>query len=127
MPLLRQKVAAPPASGNVYVRSAAVPAATIEIVLDEPSLMLSVPAWLVVPNVLVPPWTTKLTEPLMVTVPEASEILLSAIAWAPLNLLRRLVVPPLVVTPVPEPAQLPVLKQIVAEPEPGSGNVKVVF
>jgi hypothetical protein len=103
------------------------PAATIDTVLDEPSLIFNVPAWNVVPSVLVPPWTTKLTEPLIVTVVPLSEILESPNACEPVNLLTRLVVPPLVVTPLPLPAQLPVERQMVADEPAGSGNVKVVF
>ena len=43
--------------------------------------------------------------------------------WLPVNLAILPELPPLVVTPPPLPAQLPVLRQIVALAAPGSGSV----
>ena len=56
-------------------------------------------------------WKVLLLE--TVTVVPSSEMLELAMAWEALNLASLLVVPPAVVTPVPDPAQLPTVVQMV--------------
>lgn len=71
------------------------------------------------------PWI--MPSPATVTVLPLSLMIESTMVCAPLNLAKKFVVPPVVVTPPPEPAQLPLVVQMLYVPALRAGKLSVVF
>ena len=100
-----------PPLGVANVREFVTPLSVADKVVTAP---WSVRFCVVAPIVIAAPGVIEFTAsvPPMVTVVPLSVIIESPIAWLPVNLARRFVVPPGVVTPPPTPEQLPTVVQI---------------
>src|SRR3989344_3782939 len=84
-----------------------MPSAPSVVTPDTAKFSWSVEAVVLVRDKFSPAAKVRSTSTVNVTVVPSSEMVESPIAWEPVNLDNLLVVPPVVVTPVPDPAQLP--------------------
>lgn len=111
----------PLAFGTVIVLLLPLGVAKVKVLVMPPLVLLKLVLapcklrfWLVAPMVSAPVGVivfTAKTPPILTVVP-LSVIILSPMVWAPVNLGMVFVVPPLVVTPPPTPAQLPAVVQM---------------